>query len=159
VDITCCESGPAADFDAVAPKNARKLKVVDTEIDVQMMAGNFCSTNGRSACPQILARLFAGSSDVAGVDRKHNIYNYLRMKSIMQSILLLLALALSTSAQFQFFEQFFGNEQHQHQQPQNVPSDSSWYKENYAKGKRSDCSIRILEADCFSSTLLELLMS
>ena len=51
----------------------------------------------------------------------------------MKSILLVLALALSVTAQFQFFEQFFGGEQ-QHQQPQNVPSDSSWYKQNYAKG-------------------------
>jgi hypothetical protein len=55
------------------------------------------------------------------------------MKSTIQSLLLLLAFAFSASAQFQFFEQFFGNEQQQHQ-PQNVPSDSSWYRENYAKG-------------------------
>lgn len=60
-------------------------------------------------------------------------YNY-NMKSAMQSLLLILALALSVSAQFQFFEQFFGGEQQQHQ-PQNVPSDSSWYRQNYAKGK------------------------
>jgi hypothetical protein len=55
------------------------------------------------------------------------------MKSITQPILLLLALALSVSAQFQFFEQFFGGDQGQHQ-AQDVPSDSAWYRQNYAKG-------------------------
>ena len=55
----------------------------------------------------------------------------------MRSLLLVLALALSVSAQFQFFEQFFGGEQQQQQQAQNVPSDSSWYRENYAKGRNT----------------------
>jgi hypothetical protein len=58
------------------------------------------------------------------------------MKSIMQSLLLLITLALSVSAQFQFFEQFFNGDQQQQAQPQNVASDSSWYRQNYAKGKR-----------------------
>merc|ERR1711881_484986 len=59
------------------------------------------------------------------------------MKSIMGSLLLVLALALSVSAQFQFFEQFFGGDQ-QHHQPQNVASDSSWYQQNYAKAPCSN---------------------
>ena len=39
-------------------------------------------------------------------------------------------------AQFQFFEQMFqGQQQQQPQQPQNVPSDSSWYQQNYQSGR------------------------
>ncbi|KAI1005580.1 hypothetical protein K3495_g2645 [Podosphaera aphanis] len=41
------------------------------------------------------------------------------------------------SAQFQFFEQMFGGHQHQHQEPQEVPSDSSWYQSLY---KEAHCS-------------------
>jgi hypothetical protein len=52
------------------------------------------------------------------------------------STLLLFSLA---SAQFQFFEQMFqgqGGHQQQHhrQEPQNVPSDSKWYQQNYENG-------------------------
>lgn len=56
--------------------------------------------------------------------------------------LLLLALTSAVSAQFGFFDQMFGGggqQQHHHhhrQQPQNVPSDSSLYRANYA---RSHC--------------------
>lgn len=58
--------------------------------------------------------------------------------------LLLLALASVVSAQFGFFDQMFGGggQQHHHhhhhhqQQPQNVPSDSSVYRAQYA---RSHC--------------------
>jgi len=41
------------------------------------------------------------------------------------------------SAQFQMFEQLFnqgGHQQHQHQQPQNVASDSEWYQKTYDGG-------------------------
>jgi len=58
---------------------------------------------------------------------------HIKMRPISQTILLLLALCFSVSAQFQFFEQMFGGGQ-QHQEPQNMPSDSSWYRENYANG-------------------------
>jgi hypothetical protein len=47
-----------------------------------------------------------------------------------------LLLMAGANAQFQFFEQMFqgGGQQQQRQQPQNVPSDSNWYQENYAQG-------------------------
>ncbi|KXX75598.1 Long chronological lifespan protein 2 [Madurella mycetomatis] len=53
--------------------------------------------------------------------------------------LLLLALASSVAAQFGFFDQMFGGsggQQHHHHQAQNVPSDSSVYRAQYA---RSHC--------------------
>jgi len=47
----------------------------------------------------------------------------------------ILLLVTRTNAQFQFFEQMFqGGQQQQQQQPQNVPSDSNWYQENYNNG-------------------------
>lgn len=64
----------------------------------------------------------------------NTIHTITKMKSMMRSLLLVLALTLSVSAQFQFFEQFFGGEQ---QQARDVPSDSSWYQQNYAKGMLS----------------------
>jgi hypothetical protein len=50
---------------------------------------------------------------------------------------LLLVLAGLATAQFQFFEQFFqGGQQPQGQQEkQNVPSDSSWYRQNWEGGQ------------------------
>jgi hypothetical protein len=42
--------------------------------------------------------------------------------------------AATVTAQFQFFEQMFGGQQQQ-QQPQNVASDSNWYRQNYEAGK------------------------
>ncbi len=50
---------------------------------------------------------------------------------------LLLVLAGLATAQFQFFEQFFqGGQQAQGQQEkQNVPSDSSWYRQNWEGGQ------------------------
>jgi hypothetical protein len=45
----------------------------------------------------------------------------------------LLLLFTSVHAQFQFFEQMF-NGQQQQRQPQDVPSDSQWYQENYDRG-------------------------
>ena len=56
----------------------------------------------------------------------------------MLRLLVLLTFALSVSAQFQFFDQFFGNQQqqqHQSQEKQNVASDSNWYKQNWEQGK------------------------
>ncbi|KAK5271966.1 Long chronological lifespan protein 2, partial [Exophiala xenobiotica] len=46
---------------------------------------------------------------------------------------LLLVLAGLATAQFQFFEQFFQGGQQPQGQPekQNVPSDSSWYRQNW----------------------------
>lgn len=50
--------------------------------------------------------------------------------------LLLCALAGSVHAQFGFFEQMFGGQQQQHQQPaQNVPSDASFYRANYERAR------------------------
>lgn len=52
--------------------------------------------------------------------------------SLLSATLLLFSVA---NAQFQFFEQMFNGQQqggHQHrQEPQNVPSDSNWYQQNY----------------------------
>ena len=49
--------------------------------------------------------------------------------------LLLRLLASFTSAQFQFFEQMFnGGGGHQHQGPQNMPSNSDWYQTQYEAG-------------------------
>jgi hypothetical protein len=47
-----------------------------------------------------------------------------------------LLLIVGANAQFQFFEQMFnqGGQQQHHQAPQNVPSDSNWYQENYNSG-------------------------
>jgi hypothetical protein len=59
----------------------------------------------------------------------------------LPSILLgfLLLLVLPATAQFHgFFEQMFGQEGgqrgHPHQQQQEVPSDSKWYRSNYEAG-------------------------
>ncbi|KAE9364215.1 hypothetical protein N431DRAFT_388187 [Stipitochalara longipes BDJ] len=52
-----------------------------------------------------------------------------RSLTLLSAFLLLFSVA---SAQFQFFEQMFqGGQQQQRQEPQNVPSDSSWYQQNY----------------------------
>lgn len=49
--------------------------------------------------------------------------------------LVVFALFHSVSAQFGFFDQMFGGGQQQQQpeQPQNMPSDSSWYQRNVDK--------------------------
>ncbi|AEO55810.1 hypothetical protein MYCTH_2300011 [Thermothelomyces thermophilus ATCC 42464] len=49
---------------------------------------------------------------------------------------IVLALASLVSAQFGFFDQMFSGGGQQHRQPQNVPSDSSHYRTQYA---RSHC--------------------
>jgi hypothetical protein len=56
------------------------------------------------------------------------------MRLLPSSLVALLSLALTASAQFQFFEQMFGGHQQQAQQPQNVGSDSSWWRKNYEQG-------------------------
>ena len=56
--------------------------------------------------------------------------------SAMLRLLVLSLLTLSVTAQFQFFDQFFGGQQQpQHQQEkQNVASDSKWYQQNWEQG-------------------------
>jgi hypothetical protein len=51
--------------------------------------------------------------------------------SLLSSLLILVS---GASAQFGFFEQMFQGQQQQ-QAPQNVPSDSSWYQQNYENGR------------------------
>lgn len=57
----------------------------------------------------------------------------LTMRVLSGFSLLLFALIGSVSAQFGFFEQMFGGNGQQQQQPQNVPSDSSVYRANYER--------------------------
>jgi hypothetical protein len=54
--------------------------------------------------------------------------------SLLSSFLLLVA---GADAQFGFFEQMFQGHHEQQQAPQNVPSDSSWYQQNYDNGLSS----------------------
>jgi hypothetical protein len=60
--------------------------------------------------------------------------SHITMPSFTQILLLFVGLFFTTSAQFQFFEQMFGGGGQQQQQPQNVPSDSNWYRQNYEAG-------------------------
>ncbi|KAF2403062.1 hypothetical protein EJ06DRAFT_541830 [Trichodelitschia bisporula] len=53
------------------------------------------------------------------------------MKSSLNVLLALLGLFVTSSLQFEFFEQMFGGQRQQSQQRQNVASDSSWYRQNY----------------------------
>lgn len=55
----------------------------------------------------------------------------------MQSLLSISLFILVVSAQFQFFDQFFGGQQQQQgqQEKQNVASDSSWFQGNWQQGK------------------------
>ena len=57
------------------------------------------------------------------------------MQALLKLPLGILLLVARANAQFQFFEQMFqGQQQQQQQAPQNVPSDSSWYQQNYDNG-------------------------
>jgi hypothetical protein len=56
------------------------------------------------------------------------------MARLASIIVVLSAWFISSSAQFGFFDQMFGNQQQQHQEPQNVRSDSSWYQAQYEGG-------------------------
>lgn len=63
-------------------------------------------------------------------------YRAFNMRSILSSLLAFLSLTVFVSAQFHFFEQMFGGgQQQQQQQPQNVGSDSGWYRKHYESGK------------------------
>ena len=53
---------------------------------------------------------------------------------ILPTLLAVLLTLTQATAQFQFFDQFFGGQQQQ-QQPQNMASDSEWYQTQYAAGK------------------------
>lgn len=57
------------------------------------------------------------------------------MRSLGFLPLCFLSLLGLVSAQFGFFDQMFGGggQQQQQRQPQNVPSDSSWYQSNVEK--------------------------
>lgn len=59
------------------------------------------------------------------------------MRFLLSGLLSALLFPFTAQAQFQFFEQMFqGNQQQQQQQqPQNVASDSSWYRQNYEAGE------------------------
>ncbi|KAK0123878.1 Long chronological lifespan protein 2 [Cadophora gregata] len=64
------------------------------------------------------------------------------MARILLSLLSATLLFLSVvNAQFQFFEQMFNGQgqqqQQRHQEPQNVPSDSNWYQQNF---EQAHCS-------------------
>jgi hypothetical protein len=56
------------------------------------------------------------------------------MQKFIGIIVAMLAMAMGSNAQFQFFEQMFQGQQQQHQQPQNGPSDSNWYRQQYENG-------------------------
>jgi hypothetical protein len=57
------------------------------------------------------------------------------MPRLLSLITILSAWFISSSFQFGFFDQMFGNQQqHQHQEPQNVRSDSAWYQQQYEGG-------------------------
>jgi hypothetical protein len=57
------------------------------------------------------------------------------MARLTSLIIVLSAWFISSSAQFGFFDQMFGQQGHQqHQEPQNVRSDSSWYQAQYEGG-------------------------
>jgi hypothetical protein len=54
--------------------------------------------------------------------------------------LLILGLVGLSTAQFGFFEQMFGGQEHHHR-PQNVPSDAAPYRQNYDGGSFSWASL------------------
>lgn len=82
-----------------------------------------------------------------------------KMYFLFSSLLIFIVLLPSTFAQFQFFEQMFsGNAHHHHhqqqqQQPQNVASDSNWYRQTYDGGI---VSFYFISNTCFSQISLYL---
>jgi len=62
---------------------------------------------------------------------------------VVRSLVAILFLVTAVTAQFQFFEQFFGGQQQPHgaQEKQNVRSDSSWYRQNWEGGKQYKCCV------------------
>ena len=77
---------------------------------------------------------------------------------ILLLILLSSLLLPFAAAQFQFFEQMFqGHPQQQHQEPQNVASDSNWYRANYENGRSLPFSVHAFDqANGLYSTLHKL---
>ena len=65
----------------------------------------------------------------------------------MHSLWLMSLLLTVVSAQFQFFDQFFGGQQQQAQEPQNVASDSSWYQNTWQGGMFTEAVLD--DADLF----------
>jgi hypothetical protein len=73
------------------------------------------------------------------------------MARLSSLILVLSAWFISSSAQFGFFDQMFGNQgQHQHQEPQNVRSDSSWYQAQYEGGMSPSRSHSYFNITCIN---------
>jgi hypothetical protein len=68
--------------------------------------------------------------------------NISTMRSFHSALLVLLGFLVTSSLQFDFFNQMFGGGGQQQQREQNVPSDSNWYRQNHDAGM------------CFSSILL-----
>ena len=59
----------------------------------------------------------------------------MQLPSALSLLLAALLLAVSpVAAQFQLFEQMFGGGQQQAHQPQDVASDSNWYRQNWDNG-------------------------
>ncbi|KAL8840794.1 MAG: hypothetical protein Q9176_003641 [Flavoplaca citrina] len=67
-------------------------------------------------------------------------------------LLTLITLLPLTTAQFQFFEQMFqgGHQHQQHQQPQNVASDSEWYQQTYESAVEDKIELSQGSAICVS---------
>jgi hypothetical protein len=84
----------------------------------------------RTTCPELQGICFTFLQDIG---KEGSFQATMRVfLSLLSSILLVVA---GANAQFGFFEQMFhGHQQHHQQQPQNVPSDSSWYQQNYDNG-------------------------
>ena len=74
------------------------------------------------------------------------------MLASISSLLTCLFLGLA-HAQFQFFEQMFqgGGQPQQHQQPQNVASDSQWYQQTYESGRIRLSISRVFTKSLYSS--------
>lgn len=57
-------------------------------------------------------------------------------KQVLKLMLAFLCVLSAVSAQFQFFDQFFGTGQQQaHHEKQNVASDSGWYQHTWESGE------------------------
>ncbi len=67
--------------------------------------------------------------------------------------LLCLLFATTASAQFQFFDQFFGGQQQQQQERSNAPSDSNWYQQNWEGGRATLLPRMNTELMIFSNVL------
>lgn len=72
----------------------------------------------------------------------------------MVALASLLLFVSTTSAQFGFFDQMFQGQgqQQQHQERQNVASDSAWYRQTWESGKPRSVFARSTEADMAIAT-------